>query len=177
MTEETKLTRLDLGCGTHKCSPDWTGVDCRQFDGVDVVADLTKPWPWEDGTVDEIHASHFLEHLDGPERVHFANEAYRVLKPGAKCVIVCPHWASCRAYGDVTHKWPPVSEFWPFYLDREWRAVNAPHNDGYTCDFTHGSGPGLEAQILTRNQEFQQFAARYFKEACQDIHIHLTKRA
>ena len=176
MTEETKTLKLDLGCGPNKCGPDWTGVDCRQFQGVDVVADLRERWPFGDGTVDEIHASHFLEHLTGEERVHFANEAYRVLKPGMRCVIVCPHWASCRAYGDVTHKWPPVSEFWPFYLDAQWRAVNAPHNDGYTCDFTHGSGPGLRADVLNRHPDYQNFAAQNFKEACQDIHIHLTKR-
>ena len=69
---------------------------------------------------------YFVEHLDAKERIHFVNEAHRVLRPGGQMHLVTPDWSSCRAYGDLTHKWPPVSEFWFFYLDKDWRAANAP---------------------------------------------------
>lgn len=170
------LLKLDLGCGTRK-QAGFIGVDERQFEGVDHVADLRKPWPWKDGTVEEVHCSHFVEHLDGMERVHFVRELYRVLIPGGKATVVVPHWASCRAYGDVTHKWPPVSEMWFYYLSKEWRKVNAPHNDFYgDVDFECGWGYNMKEEIRARNMEYQQHALQNFKEAATDIISTWTKR-
>lgn len=191
--------KLDLGCGKNK-KEGFVGVDSISFPGVDVVADLVKPilkplpdhlveyadllerkaegfenWPWDDSSVDEAHASHFVEHLRPRERIHFSNELYRVLQPGAKATIIVPHWKSCRAYGDMTHTWPPVSEFWFYYLKKEWRLQNAPHNDadhvawGYRCDFEVTWGYSLDQPLLLRNQEYQQHAIRYFTESTQDI--------
>lgn len=170
--------RIDIGCGTKK-REGFVGVDVRPFDGVDVQMDAGKDrWPWNDGSVDEINASHFVEHLTPPERIHFANEAFRVLKPGAKATITTPHWASCRAYGDLTHQWPPVTSFWLMYLNAEWRKVNAPHNDGYTCDFaaTWGFSLNPDPYILLKNDEFKQRAVNYYIEAAQDMTATLIKR-
>src|ERR1700751_2644070 len=94
-----KPLKLDLGCGTRK-KDGFVGVDIRNFKGVDKVADLTKGWPWKNNSVDEVYCSHFIEHLEVPERIHFVNELYRVLKPGATALIITPHWCSHRAYGD-----------------------------------------------------------------------------
>lgn len=166
--------RLDLGCGKNK-REGFTGVDSIDF-GQDITHDLTKPWPWADESVDEVHCSHFVEHLKADERIHFVNELYRVLKNGCKAQIIVPHWASCRAYGDLTHQWPPVSEFWFYYLSKEWRDQNAPHNDGYTCDFQATWGYAMRPDLATRNQEFQQFAMANYKEALTDIIATLVKR-
>lgn len=135
------------------------------------------PWPWADSSVSEAHASHFLEHLTAPERILFVNELWRVLKPDATCQIIVPHWASCRAYGDLTHQWPPVSEFWFYYLSPVWRAANAPHNDAYVCHFDAQWGYALHPDLLVRGQDFQQFAVAHYKEAAQDLVATLTKRA
>ena len=168
--------KIDLGCGKRK-REGFIGVDSRQFEGVDVVCDVgTEVWPWQDETVEEAHSSHMVEHLTAPQRIHFVNELYRVMKRGAKASIIVPHWASCRAYGDLTHQWPPVSEFWFYYLGAEWRKVNAPHNDGYTCDFDATWGYALNQALNVRNQEYQQFALNNYKEAAQDIYATLTKR-
>jgi len=186
--------KLDLGCGKNKVAPDFLAVDALSFEGVDLVLDLTakeksvqnpdfsithtyKPWPWADNSVDEIHASHFVEHLNATERVHFVNEVFRVLKPGSSAKIIIPHWASCRAYGDLTHAWPPVSEFWFYYLSSEWRAVNAPHNVDYKCNFAASWGYSLNGYLQHRDQNFQTFALENFKEAAQDIIATLTKPA
>jgi SAM-dependent methyltransferase len=173
--ETEKLLKLDLGCGKNK-KADHVGVDSRAFEGVDQVVDLKGPWPWPDDSVDEVNASHVVEHFGAMERVHFVNELHRVLKKGAKAFVAVPHWCSQRAYGDMTHQWPPVSEFWFYYLNKDWRAVNAPHNDFYTCDFDATWGYALRPDIGTRNQEFQMFAMQNYKEACMDIIATLAKK-
>lgn len=178
-TEKAPL-KIDLGCGTNKRTDGkWIGVDVLKFEGVDIVLDLgKKKWPWPDGSVDEVHASHFVEHLEAMERVHFVNELYRVLKPAVWnegrlvqgfATIIVPHWASQRAYGDVTHSWPPVSEFWFYYLDKDWRAVNAPHNNFYKCNLQVQWGYNMHPEIAARNVEFQQYEMKWGKEACSDI--------
>ena len=167
--------KLDLGCGPNK-REGYIGVDCIAFPGVDVVTDLTKPWPWADNTVDEIVCSHMVEHLDAEERIHFVNEMSRVMKVGAKATIITPAPFSERALGDLSHKWPPVSSFWYFYLDANWRTAQAPHEQRYNCNFETTWGYVMHPELSTRNQEFQQFAVTFYKEAAQDIVATLTKR-
>jgi SAM-dependent methyltransferase len=176
------LLKLDFGCGPNP-REGFEGVDVLPFDGkVQHVTDLRQPWPWADASVGEAHSSHFLEHLTAVERVHFVNELYRVLVPGGKCTLIVPHWCSNRAYGDPTHQWPPVSEMWFYYLNREWRAQNAPHTDrqhwpgGFACDFEATWGYAMHQQIAVKHQEAQQFALQFYKEAAQDMIATLTKR-
>jgi SAM-dependent methyltransferase len=174
--EPTLPLRLDFGCGKNK-KEGFFGIDLIDFEGVDLVLDIGKsPWPWEDSSVDEAHCSHFVEHLGVEERIHFVNELYRVLKPQAKALLITPHAFSGRAYGDLTHKWPPVVEFWFFYLNKEWRAVNAPHNSFYTCDFEATWGNSIHPMIQTRNSETQQWALTFYKEAAQDTIATLVAR-
>ncbi len=190
--------KLDLGSGpTGK--PGFLHVDSIAFPGVDKVLNLCEPiymplpkgfehlsecferkitgykkWPWKSDSVEEAHASHVVEHFTAPERMHFFNELWRVLKPGGKCQIITPHWASCRAYGDMTHQWPPVSEFFWYYLKKEWRMSQAPHTDaqhlpsGLNCNCEVTGGYSLEPGVAARNQEYQAFAISYYKEAAQD---------
>lgn len=173
--------KLDLGCGNNK-KEGFTGVDRRKFASVDVVAELTSVWPWDESSVDEVHMSHVLEHFTGIQRVHIFNELWRVLKPGCAATIITPHWNSNRAYGDFTHQWPPVSEMLYYYLSKDWRATNAPDNDfqwnpeGYKCDFEVTWGNGMHPQLMTRNQEYQQFAMTWYKEAIQDLHANLKAK-
>lgn len=173
--------KLDLGCGKNKRA-DFHGVDSIAFDGVDTVTDLTKAWPWADGSVSEVHCSHFVEHLERLERIHFVNELYRVLVPGGTAQIITPHWCSNRAYGDMTHCWPPVSEMWFYYLSKDWRAGNAPHDDiqynpkGYNCDFEAVWGYSTHPSLNIRNAEYQQHAISFWKEAAQDIIATLKKK-
>ncbi|HNC23564.1 MAG TPA: hypothetical protein PLU52_05095 [Opitutaceae bacterium] len=177
--------KLDFGCGPNP-HEGYTGVDQYPFDGkVGIVGDITDPHFWdqfEDESVEAAHASHFLEHLTAPQRILFMNQVHRILKPKAQITIIVPHWAAARAYGDPTHQWPPVSEWFFLYLNREWRKVNAPHTDGeiapgmYLCDFDGGLNYNPHPELATRNPEFGQFAVSFYKEACQDIVATLTKR-
>lgn len=176
---DTAPSKLDLGSGPNG-KPGFWHVDQTAFPGVDEVVDLRGPWPWADNSIEETHCSHCLEHFDSMERVHFLNELYRVSKPGAKCTLICPHWASCRAYGDPTHKWPPLAEFAFYYWKRDWRMANAPHTDasnlkgGFTVNFEVTWGYSLHPEVATRNQEYQQYAMSFLKEAAQDVIATLT---
>jgi len=177
-------TKLDLGCGPNK-KAGFHGVDSRAFPGVDTVHDLGDPtiaWPFDDDSIEEIHMSHVMEHFTATQRFHVINEMYRIMKVGAKASVITPHWASNRAYGDLTHQWPPVSEMWFYYLDRAWRKANAPHTDaewmpgGYQCDFQCTWGYSMHGEISVKAQPAQMYALTFYKEAAQDIVATLTKR-
>lgn len=176
-----EIIRLDIGCGKNK-QPGFIGLDQYKLPGVDIVCDLRKKLPYKDGSVDEIHCSHFIEHLTAQERVNFMNEIYRIMRVGAKATLIAPHWCSNRAYGDMTHCWPPISEMWFYYLSQKWRDDQVPHTDkkynkdGYNCDFDATWGYSVHPAIQTRNQEYQQHAMGFFKEAAQDIIATLIKR-
>lgn len=177
------LLKLDIGCGPNP-QVGFEGVDQYAFgDKVKYVMDVRKtPWPFADNSVSDVHAAHFLEHLNAKERCAFLNELYRVLIPKGKATIIVPHWASNRAYGDPTHQWPPVSEMFFYYLLRDWRKQQAPHTDiefnpeGYSCDFDATWGYNLNPAIIARNQEYQQFAITWYKEAAQDTCATLISR-
>jgi SAM-dependent methyltransferase len=173
--EAKPLLKLDIGCGKRP-KEGFDGVDIRDFGQKHTFNAGVDKWPFEDGSVEEAHCSHFVEHLTATERIHFVNELHRVLIPGGKASIICPHWGSNRAYGDLTHQWPPVSEMWFYYLSKAWRTDQAPHNDAYTCDFDATWGYSLHPSLSSRNQEYQMHAMNFWKESCQDIIATLTKK-
>jgi hypothetical protein len=174
------LLKLNLGCGKSKLDG-YLGVDTVKFgDNVDVVQDLTKPWPWADNSVEQIQMSHVMEHFTAKERAHVVNEMWRVLVNKGTAYIITPYWCSNRAYGDMTHQWPPVSEMWYYYLWKAWRLDNAPHTDinynpeGYNCDFDFNVNYGMHSEIMNHSSERQQFEMKWYKEAVQDLHATIT---
>lgn len=76
-------------------------MDLVPFKGVDVVADLERGIPFKDGSVDQVFASHVIEHLAAPSQ--FMLELHRVLKRGGMACLLTPHYSSTGAYR-VTHK-------------------------------------------------------------------------
>ncbi len=183
--------KIDIGCGINK-REGFLGVDILKLPGVDVVLDIRGKWPWKDSSVDEINMSHTLEHFTQEERCHVMNEMYRVLKPvqheNGKAVtgistITTPSPFSDRAYGDPTHKWPAIGDWFYLYLDKDWRDKNAPHTDikynktGYSCDFERiSTGYNPHPLLGGRNQEYQQHALIFWKEAAQDVIVVIGKR-
>lgn len=182
---EPQPIRIDIGCGKNK-RPEFIGIDAIAFEGVDHVLDVTTtPLPFEAGTVDEVYSSHFVEHLDRFQRCAFFNELYRVMKVGAKALIITPHASHARAYGDPTHQWPAITEWFYPYLNRTWRESQAPHSDakywapGYNCDFESVGGSSWDPNhedIKGKNEHMMRFATRNFRDVCQDLHMTLTKR-
>jgi hypothetical protein len=173
---ETKLLKLDLGAGKGGNTPEgFTPIDLCKWKGVKVV-DLRKRWPWKANSVDEVSCHYLVNYLTATERVHFANELYRVLKVGSKAQIVTPYWCASKAYGDLRAQWPPVSESWFGHLNKGWRdAQNWVDTTGYKCNFDIGLGYGMHPSILSRNSDYQQQAVSYWKEAAQELIATITK--
>lgn len=95
------LIKLNLGCGPH-IADGYVNVDIVPLPGVDLVADLDQPWPWPDGSVAEILASHLFEHVDKP--LLFMAEAWRVLADDGILDIRVPYYRHIFAFTDPTHK-------------------------------------------------------------------------
>jgi SAM-dependent methyltransferase len=95
---ETTL-RLNLGANDRRVEG-FASVDI--VPPADFIADLTKPWPWETSSVDEVVAYDVFEHL--PDKRHTLNELWRVLKPGARATIQVPDASEGDgAFCDPTH--------------------------------------------------------------------------
>ena len=94
------LTRLNVGCGTQPV-PYEINCDLYPGKGVDVVMDVTKLWPFKEDSVEDVTASHVLEHLSEP--FGFINEAHRVLKNRGGLHMRVPYGPSENGFGDVTH--------------------------------------------------------------------------
>ncbi len=165
--------RLDIGCGKTKMDG-WEGIDAIDF-GQKHVHDVRKGLPFADDSVSEVRSSHFVEHLTGAERIAFFNDLYRVMKVGATAQIVTPNWSHACAYGDPTHQWPPMSQWYPLYLNKAWRDGNAPHAP-YTCDFDHTIAGSWDASIEGRNPETKSMMMNNYTNAWRDLIVTLTKK-
>ena len=72
--------RLHVGCGRAHLAG-WVNIDVQELPGVDVVADVTRGFPYAGEEAEAIFAEHFLEHLALPDALTFLGEAHRVLAP------------------------------------------------------------------------------------------------
>jgi hypothetical protein len=68
-----------------------------------------------------------------------------------------------------------MSQWYPLYLHKEWRAANAPHAP-YTCHFDHTVAGSWEAALETRNQEYKTFAMSNYTNSWRDLIVTLTAR-
>ncbi len=94
---------IELGCGNNKISPEAIGIDMVDLPGVDIIADAGQGLSFlPDACADELHAYHFLEHLDDTGLI--MAEIYRILKPGGRLIGAVPHWSNPYYFSDYTHK-------------------------------------------------------------------------
>lgn len=73
--------------------------------------------PFKDGTIKEVHAYHFFEHLTTVEIIETLKEIERVLKIGGVVYILVPHHRGTMAFNDIDHKTFFNEEVWPKLLD------------------------------------------------------------
>src|SRR4051812_45682365 len=93
--------KLDIGCGDKK-RVGTHGVDRAALPGVDTVHDLNVfPYPFRDGSCDEIWMTDVLEHLQ--DTLGVMQEVYRILQPGGIAHVKVVHWSHHHAYADPTH--------------------------------------------------------------------------
>lgn len=176
------MVKLDLGGGQSK-KEGFTNVDI--WEGADVVHDLfTFPYPFEDGSVDEIHCSHFIEHLpmeyveQGGKKKDmlfaFVDECYRMLKPSGKLTLIFPCATSIRAFQDPTHRrFIPATT--AYYFNKGWRQVNRLDHYNADCDFEFQVGEAVNGNWVSRNQDSKNFAGQHYWNVVDDLHFILTK--
>ena len=117
----TQRILVNVGCG-HQRPAGWINTDCSlnaMIQRVPVIGglvrgalrstayssgnvsylNLTKRWPFADGTVDVVYGSHVFEHLSMSGARHFLREAMRVLRPGGVLRLVVPDlYQAAKAY-------------------------------------------------------------------------------
>jgi hypothetical protein len=163
--------KLNLGCGRN-LQEGFLNVD--RFGEPDLRLDLEHyPWPWEENSVSEIWAVHFLEHVGETSEAFFAfwKELYRVMHHGATISIVVPHPRCDDFIGDPTHVrivTPQVLNLFDQDLNRQWIEMGAansvhgldqgiffkelPHMRGYTLT------PSWEAKYVGSDQASKELA-------------------
>ncbi len=124
------LRTLDVGCGGTKQRETSFGVDRYPAPGVDLLADLTRPLPFPDRSVDRVYAVHVLEHV--LDLVGVMNELHRVLADDGVLHVLSPDWRSVTAVGDPTHvKYLDVQTFKWFCGPHGGARVWYPLHTGY----------------------------------------------
>jgi GT2 family glycosyltransferase len=137
-SKKIKPVKLDLGCGPYR-KDGYTGID--KFDWRDKYEDsefIQGEIPnilktFADDSVDEIQATHFIEHISQSRVIEFMNEVHRILKVGAIFEIKVPPSTGRGAYCDPTH-----ISFWNDmsfrYYDKLW-APDLTESYGITANF------------------------------------------
>lgn len=178
------LLKLNLGAGSRRVDEHFRPLDgfthvdkCKKTNS-DVIHDLNKyPWPWKDESVDEIFCCHFLEHLDGIERIPFFNECYRIMKPDATMKIITPAPFTHRYMQDPTHKFPMVVQEFYSYLHKGNRESMRVSHYPLTCNFDWQGTFQTNPELMNgRTQEFCDFHARYSINSLADLVVILTRK-
>lgn len=178
-----KELKLDIACGNNK-KEGFTGVDIMETQSVDIVHDLTKyPWPFEDNSVDEIHCSHYIEHvphvIEGEDKrdglIQFMDEIYRILKPGCKATLIAPYYKSERAFGDPTHVRYIGDLSFPYY-NKEWRDVNKLSHYNINCDFDIKASYYIDNELTLKSEDVRKKAFREDWNAISDIIVEVIKK-
>jgi SAM-dependent methyltransferase len=85
-----KGLRLHLGCG-GKHFDGYLNVDLWITDATDVISDITS-LPWPDNAASIIESYHVIEHISHKKIRNTLKDWHRVLKPGGKLILECPHF-------------------------------------------------------------------------------------
>jgi SAM-dependent methyltransferase len=137
--------KLNLGCAFNHMA-DAENVDISPLCKPDRIVDLEKfPWPWADGSVDEICMYHSLEHLGADPEVFLGimRELYRVLKPAGEVHIQVPHPRHDNYINSPTHV-RPVTSITLQQFSQEWNRKT--RHEGYANE-TFGQLLGVDFKI------------------------------
>lgn len=100
--------KIHLGCGTNYIEG-WLNVDLDS-PMADAHADLRKPLPYNDESVNFIFNEHFIEHITREEGIAFLRECHRVLKRGGVFRVSTPdlRWLVSQYDGGKLDEWNDV---------------------------------------------------------------------
>jgi len=141
------MRKLNLGSGRNK-HKDCINIDINPNTEPDIVRDIEKGLPFEDNSVDEVIAEHFLEHVKDIQPVMF--EILRVLKPGGFFKAVVPIGKGLT--NSPFHKTLFDEKSWIFFTD--W---NVPEDSGYDFKLVE---EGVRGNELTKELWFTLSAVK-----------------
>lgn len=85
------MSKLNIGCGENK-KAGYVNLDWNDDFKPDVLADITKEWPFQDDYFEEITADFVFGLIHDSKDFRFAlNECWRVLKDGGELIIKVPN--------------------------------------------------------------------------------------
>lgn len=94
---------LDVGCGIKK-HPGSIGIDMNPASAADALVQLDHfPYPFRNGSFDEVRAIHVIEHV--ADVIRTMEEFHRLLRPGGQVFIATPHYTDFSSFCDPTHRW------------------------------------------------------------------------
>jgi hypothetical protein len=143
--------RLNLGCGDRYVGG-WHNVDHDDCPfPVDERVDLTRPLPWERGSIELVYAGHVLEHLEQWDAARLLGQLRPCMISGGQIMVVGPDAALARSLEhagafDYSHghtpaqiehgacRWPGDEHRWEcsaaktvmMLIDAGWREVLGP---------------------------------------------------
>jgi predicted SAM-dependent methyltransferase len=82
--------RIHLGCGWKRFEG-YVNVDLWINDSTDVICDVTR-LPWPNNSAEVIENYHVIVHFSHTKIREALTDWHRVLKPGGKLVVECPHF-------------------------------------------------------------------------------------
>ena len=124
--------KLNLGSGKNP-KGDWINIDNDPNAKYDILRDITKGLPFADNSMDEVYASHIMEHLTKDEFCFVMQEIWRVCIDKAKITIIVPHWQYEGAY-DIDHK-PVITKRWFKIFEKGYSCVQDTHKFHQGCYF------------------------------------------
>ena len=96
------MIKLDICCGKYKYE-DFTGMDVRDVEGVDIVHDVQSfPWPLEDNSCIAVLMRLSWSCIEPKYRVQLMDEIWRITAPDGKIQIIDQYYKGDRAHHDPT---------------------------------------------------------------------------
>ncbi|MGE5597265.1 MAG: class I SAM-dependent methyltransferase [Hyphomicrobiales bacterium] len=167
---EGRRVVIDLGCGSRK-KPGAIGLDIARIPGVDIVGDAMRPLPFRDSSVDEVYASHLVEHVD--DLMSFMGEVWRICKPGALVHFRFPHASTGFViWKDPTHRRGVYLDTFDYFDPSTF--------DGKAFGYYHPAKFRIVRQYLTFNMNTDTFVpgrARRIAGAVIDALANRSERA
>lgn len=182
MKETKNKVKVDLGCGNNK-QKGFIGVDItKEGTQADIAHDLLHdfPWPFEDSSVDEAFASHFIEHVPHGDGYHdplfdFMNEIWRIIKPGGIVRFIAPYYTSVRAFQDPTHL-RFISEPMFQYFNEDWRKLNKLEHYPIKTNFKILKlDHAVSEEFTGKSQDAVAYQAMHMWNVVHDIMVTLQK--
>jgi predicted SAM-dependent methyltransferase len=129
---------MQLHIGGLEVKPDWKILNVQRLPGVDYVGDIRDLTQFSDGSVEQVYASHVLEHVGQMDMQPTVNGVYRVLRKGGKFMVSVPDLDTlCHTFispvADANMKWHVMNMIFGGQVD-----ASDFHYIGLNFQFLHG---------------------------------------